>query len=250
MARKRALGRRMDPQTGVVYHLEFDPPPEEHEPGLNERLVPVEGAADREASLPAALVAYTDGEAAMAEWFEGFGILAPVAAEEAVEAVGAAVSEALATSLVAKEERLAAKKAFEDEQAAAAAAAEAEAAAAEEERLAAEKAAEEEGAEAPAAVPPPPAAAPAALLPEASESLYADWKTLEDGFLTEGSTSLATVRSLQWRRCSASARAGRSTTPCSPRLTRGSRRPSKLRRSSTRCRLSCAYQSRARPSST
>ena len=121
-----------------MYHLEFDPPPEEHEPGLNERLVPVEGAADQEASLPAALVAYTDGEAAMQEWFEGFGILAPVAAEEAVEAVGAAVSEALATSLVAKEERLAAKKAFEDEQAAARPA-EAEAAAAEEGRLAARR---------------------------------------------------------------------------------------------------------------
>jgi len=108
------------------------------------------------------------------------------------------VSEALTTSLSAKEERLAAKKAFEEEQAAAAAAAEAEAAAAEEERLAAEKAAEEEGAEA-APAAPPPAAAPAALLPEASESLYADWKALEDGFLTDGSTSLATVRSLQWK---------------------------------------------------
>ena len=33
----RALGRRVDPETGVAYHLDFDPPPED-EPGLAERL--------------------------------------------------------------------------------------------------------------------------------------------------------------------------------------------------------------------
>ena len=33
----RALGRRVDPETGIAYHLDFDPPPED-EPGLAERL--------------------------------------------------------------------------------------------------------------------------------------------------------------------------------------------------------------------
>ena len=33
----RALGRRVDPETGAVYHLDYDPPPED-EPGLAERL--------------------------------------------------------------------------------------------------------------------------------------------------------------------------------------------------------------------
>ena len=33
----RALGRRVDPETGIAYHLDFDPPPED-EPGVAERL--------------------------------------------------------------------------------------------------------------------------------------------------------------------------------------------------------------------
>ena len=37
VAVKRALGRRVDPQTGRVYHLDFDPPPAK-EPGLAARL--------------------------------------------------------------------------------------------------------------------------------------------------------------------------------------------------------------------
>ena len=45
-ARKRALGRRLDPQSGTLYHLEYDPPPDE--PGLHERLVAVADAADAE----------------------------------------------------------------------------------------------------------------------------------------------------------------------------------------------------------
>ena len=28
MVRRRALGRRLDPETGTVYHVEFEPPPE------------------------------------------------------------------------------------------------------------------------------------------------------------------------------------------------------------------------------
>lgn len=37
LAVKRALGRRVDPLTGKVYHLEFDAPPPK-EPGLAARL--------------------------------------------------------------------------------------------------------------------------------------------------------------------------------------------------------------------
>ena len=37
LAVKRALGRRVDPLTGRVYHLEFDAPPPK-EPGLAARL--------------------------------------------------------------------------------------------------------------------------------------------------------------------------------------------------------------------
>ena len=198
MARKRALGRRMDPETGEVYHLEFAPPPEEHEPGLNERLVSVGGAEDAEASLPAALVGYTDGEGALTEWFDGFGILSPIDAEQGMDEVTAAVGEAMAAKLADKEAKLAAKKAYDDEQAAAAAAAEEEAAAAEAAAAEAAAALAESGeaASAPAAAI---AAAPAALATEASEAMYADWKVLEEAFLSEGSSALARERELQWR---------------------------------------------------
>lgn len=37
VAIKRVVGRRRDPDTGRVFHLEFDPPPE-GEVGLTERL--------------------------------------------------------------------------------------------------------------------------------------------------------------------------------------------------------------------
>lgn len=37
LALKRAVGRRVDPTTGKVYHLEFDPPPS-NDPGLSARL--------------------------------------------------------------------------------------------------------------------------------------------------------------------------------------------------------------------
>ena len=201
MCRRRALGRRLDPQTGEVYHLEFAPPPDEHEPGLNERLVPVEGAADQEASLPAALVAYADGEAALEQWFTDLGLLVPINGEAALAEVGDAVAGALTGQLTLKEERVAAKKAFEDEAAAAAAAAaaEAEAAAAAEAEAAAAAAAAEEAGEPPPDPIPATAAAPAALPSEASEVLFGNWKALEEGFLSAGCASLASVRELQWR---------------------------------------------------
>lgn len=37
VALRRALGRRVDPQTNRIYHMEFDPPPEK-DAGLMERL--------------------------------------------------------------------------------------------------------------------------------------------------------------------------------------------------------------------
>ena len=37
---RRALGRRVDPNTGIIYHLDDNPPPTDNSP-LIERLVPV-----------------------------------------------------------------------------------------------------------------------------------------------------------------------------------------------------------------
>jgi hypothetical protein len=37
VALRRALGRRVDPLNGKIYHMEFDPPPEK-DAGLMERL--------------------------------------------------------------------------------------------------------------------------------------------------------------------------------------------------------------------
>ena len=39
---KQALGRRIDPETGAVYHMELNPPPTDN-PGLLERLGDISG---------------------------------------------------------------------------------------------------------------------------------------------------------------------------------------------------------------
>ena len=57
IALKRALGRRLDPATGRVYHLEFDPPPA-NDPGLVARLKELDDSSNDagEAFLPVPLV--------------------------------------------------------------------------------------------------------------------------------------------------------------------------------------------------
>lgn len=71
IAIKRALGRRIDPSTSRIYHLEFDPPPTD-QPGIMERLETVTDDSNDEQHLQHRL---TDFDAVMApldEWLSRF----------------------------------------------------------------------------------------------------------------------------------------------------------------------------------
>lgn len=72
VAIRRAVGRRQDPITGRVFHLEFDPPSAE-EPGLVERLVPLDSENDNDNQLQEHLVAYEEEHAGVKSWFTKFG---------------------------------------------------------------------------------------------------------------------------------------------------------------------------------
>jgi adenylate kinase len=65
---RRMSGRRMDPETGDVYHLEFNPPPAE----LEERLVQRED--DREETVRRRLSVYRELTAPLVERYEQAGV--------------------------------------------------------------------------------------------------------------------------------------------------------------------------------
>mmetsp|Transcript_30270 Transcript_30270/g.27561 ORF Transcript_30270/g.27561 Transcript_30270/m.27561 type:complete len:143 (+) Transcript_30270:3-431(+) len=71
-ALRRALGRRLDPQTGTVYHLEDNPPPVDNSP-LVERLVPINDNECSEAALINRLVNFDKNRKQMEEWIKMFG---------------------------------------------------------------------------------------------------------------------------------------------------------------------------------
>eukprot|EP00899_Mesostigma_viride_P005423 jgi/Mesvir1/14882/Mv25026-RA.1 len=68
---KRALGRRVDPLTGRVYHLEFDPPPTD-DPGLADRLKDL--AEEDAAHVLQRLAADSQEAGPLLSWFKRFGI--------------------------------------------------------------------------------------------------------------------------------------------------------------------------------
>jgi adenylate kinase len=64
----RMSGRRTDPETGVVYHVEFNPPPA----GVAARVVQRED--DREATVRHRLAVYRETTAPLVAFYEGAGI--------------------------------------------------------------------------------------------------------------------------------------------------------------------------------
>ena len=200
MARRRALGRRLDPQTGIIYHLEFQPPQEVEDElgptfnGINGRLVDVEGAADQEASLPTALAAYAAEEAALEEWFSSLGVLALVPAEPSVDSVADAANAALAEKLALKDQRIVAKQDFDAATAEAAAATDVETDVMDE-NTPADPADTELT---PESAPLANTALPAALPAEAHQTLFAQWSAIEGAYVHSTCVALARMRSLQW----------------------------------------------------
>lgn len=68
---KRALGRRVDPETGRIYHLEFDPPPEDA-PGQTDRLEPVVDANNDAVQVQERLAVHVAEMPALDQWLNRF----------------------------------------------------------------------------------------------------------------------------------------------------------------------------------
>ncbi|WIA32870.1 hypothetical protein OEZ86_006044 [Tetradesmus obliquus] len=113
LAAKRALGRRLDPATGRLYHLEFDPPPA-NTPGLSERLVMVTGSDNDTAQVPQRLASYAAAAGPLSGWLGRFSTLRrPLDGGAELEEVLAGASDVAAGILLAKKDAQAAKAAAE-----------------------------------------------------------------------------------------------------------------------------------------
>ena len=85
----RIVGRRMDPETGEIYHVSFKPPP----PELENRLV--QRKDDNEATVRMRLAAYHEQTKPLGEWYSNRGILATVDGTGTIQEVSQAVSSAV-----------------------------------------------------------------------------------------------------------------------------------------------------------
>eukprot|EP00878_Enallax_costatus_P017746 GHUV01018646.1.p1 GENE.GHUV01018646.1~~GHUV01018646.1.p1 ORF type:complete len:277 (+),score=106.96 GHUV01018646.1:524-1354(+) len=102
LAVKRALGRRLDPVTGRIYHLDFDPPPSST-PGLSERLVEVSGPENDTTQVPQRLASYAAAAGALSEWLSRFSTLQrPLDGSASVHEVLIGASDVVSGILVAK----------------------------------------------------------------------------------------------------------------------------------------------------
>ena len=86
----RIVGRRMDPETGRIYHLEFSPPPYE----VMDRLV--HRKDDTEDSCRARLSAYHEKTAPLVPFYESRGLLCKVNGVGAQDSITERIHEALA----------------------------------------------------------------------------------------------------------------------------------------------------------
>jgi len=87
---ERIVGRRMDPETGRIYHIRFNPPPAE----LSERVI--QRKDDNEDTVWNRLSAYHEQTAPLADWYEQRGVLVRIDGNRSIEAVGNAIEDAIA----------------------------------------------------------------------------------------------------------------------------------------------------------
>jgi hypothetical protein len=186
LARRRALGRRVDPQTGRVYHLELAPAADDDD--LQQRLVPLGTDAHSEAQLLPLLLAYSGCEPALESWTAalklGRRVDASVEPAAVLAAVGALVDELVAAKAQARLDADAAAAAAGESAADAAAAAAAAAAA--------EAAATAAAAGKAVLFPPLP------LEPAVAAPLLAQWRALERGYLGAIKNGLRQVHDARW----------------------------------------------------
>lgn len=85
----RIVGRRMDPETGDIYHVTFKPAPAE----IADRLI--QRKDDNEEAVRTRLTAYHNQTSPLAEWYAEKGLLATVNGNQAMADVGAEISAVL-----------------------------------------------------------------------------------------------------------------------------------------------------------
>jgi len=85
----RIVGRRMDPETGEIYHISFKPPP----PELANRLV--QRKDDNEDTVRMRLSAYHEQTKPLGDWYSNMGILTKVDGSGPIQEVSKSVAEAI-----------------------------------------------------------------------------------------------------------------------------------------------------------
>ncbi len=86
---ERIVGRRMDPETGNIYHVSFKPAPSE----IQDRLI--QRPDDTEETVRARLEAYHSQTAPLAAWYSDKGLLVSVDGNNSIEKVGDLVEAAV-----------------------------------------------------------------------------------------------------------------------------------------------------------
>ena len=86
---ERIVGRRMDPETGDIYHVTFKPA----SPEIAERLV--QRADDNEETVRTRLQAYHEQTAPLAEWYRSAGLYVGIDGNQSIDGVQADVAAAL-----------------------------------------------------------------------------------------------------------------------------------------------------------
>ena len=79
---RRIVGRRMDPETGEIYHVDFRPAPE----SIINRLI--QRKDDNESTVRNRLKAYHEQTSPLAIWYENQGLLIKVDADQTIKNVG------------------------------------------------------------------------------------------------------------------------------------------------------------------
>jgi adenylate kinase len=88
---ERIVGRRMDPKTGMIYHIRFNPPPTEASARVVQR------KDDTEDTVRNRLSAYHEQTAPLAGWYEQRGVLIRIDGNRSIEEVGSAIEAAIAS---------------------------------------------------------------------------------------------------------------------------------------------------------
>ena len=88
---RRIVGRRMDPETGEIYHIDFKPAPE----SIINRLI--QRKDDNELTVRNRLKAYHEQTSPLAIWYENQGLLIKVDGEQTIKNVGDQIISKLST---------------------------------------------------------------------------------------------------------------------------------------------------------